>query len=1172
MKIKRLEFKAFGPFSDHTLDFSSEIPGLHVVYGPNESGKSSSLRALQALLFGFPVRTSDNFLHSYDQLLIGGCLQGMDGQELMFLRRKKRMNDLFDPHDNPLDSAVLLPYLHGIELDLFTTLYGIDHESLVKGGQGILDQQGEIGQALFSAGAGLASMKAVLDTFEEEGDSLFKPRGSSKAINEALTRYKELQTQMKQATLSGREWQDHQHALEAAEKKKAEAIDLSIKLNREKYRLERLKQALPYLGQRRKLMEDLTALGAVIELPSDFAERRKKIEQQGRDARSRFETATARLSDLREKKAGISLNQGLLDHADAIEELHQRLGQFRKAVSDRLRLEGQHSSSRAECANLLKQIRPGLAMDEIERLRPGLSKKKTIQTLSANYAALIQWVNKSGRLLQSIQKEIEAARNNLHPLPRVSDAGKLSQTLMLVQKAGDLDGEIKTKQSAWNASQSVCNELLNRLGLWKGSLELAAQLAIPLPETLKRFEDEFYAAIEEKRRIGEEKALLESDLTQLSMQMKEIEYAADVPTEEELVANRSRRDVGWKLLRRQWLMGENVVEESRAYDPHLPLPDAYEKQVGFSDQIADRLYREADRVQKHAALKVRIEGNKHRLSELIRKDEHNEAALTDTTRRWNELWSPCGIAPLSPREMTAWVGGFDKLRFQVAESGKIFHEIESLTARRKGLRTLLLAALSASGDQQPFLGEELSPVLLHAEALVKSIQDAHIRYEKLAGKISDLQMALENAKTDHQNAEEELKQWKSLWTDALMPLGLDDRTMPVEASDFIETLQECFDRLKAANEFQKRIAGIDRDAREFNETVAGLATQIAPDLSALDAFRIVSQLKSRLNQAIAEQAILKKYEEEISSLEKAVIASRTDLGIFRDQNAELCKLAGCVAEEDMDEAERRSSESLKLKNRLEELEKTLFQIAEGVEIRIIEEQADGIDVDALPGAIETLTDELENKLKPEINQLSEIIGQEKNELKRMDGSDKAAELSDAMQQTLAKIRRLTERYIRVKLAARILREEIERYRAENQDPVLKIASRYFQKLTLSSFVGLRADIDDQGKPVLKGVRPDGAWLGVAGMSSGTRDQLYLALRLATLEWRIQTSEPMPFIVDDILINFDDDRSKATLESLADLAEKNQVILFTHHKQVFEAAQALLPAGRVFTHEIRREMA
>jgi uncharacterized protein YhaN len=47
---------------------------------------------------------------------------------------------------------------------------------------------------------------------------------------------------------------------------------------------------------------------------------------------------------------------------------------------------------------------------------------------------------------------------------------------------------------------------------------------------------------------------------------------------------------------------------------------------------------------------------------------------------------------------------------------------------------------------------------------------------------------------------------------------------------------------------------------------------------------------------------------------------------------------------------------------------------------------------------------------------------------------------------------------------------------------------------------------------------------------------------------------MPFIVDDILVNFDDERSKATLKVLADLSEKNQVILFTHHSRVVEEAK------------------
>jgi len=172
-----------------------------------------------------------------------------------------------------------------------------------------------------------------------------------------------------------------------------------------------------------------------------------------------------------------------------------------------------------------------------------------------------------------------------------------------------------------------------------------------------------------------------------------------------------------------------------------------------------------------------------------------------------------------------------------------------------------------------------------------------------------------------------------------------------------------------------------------------------------------------------------------------------------------------------------------------------------------------------------------------------------------------------MEQVAARIGRLVDQYTRIKLAARVLKDEIERYREEHQDPVLQIASRFFFELTLGSFAGLRTDVDDNGSPVLVGVRPDDTRVLVEGLSDGTCDQLYLALRLATLEWRLETSEPMPFIVDDILINFDDERSKATLKALTDLSEKTQVILFTHHGRIVEEARQIGAACMVHIHEL-----
>jgi uncharacterized protein YhaN len=75
--------------------------------------------------------------------------------------------------------------------------------------------------------------------------------------------------------------------------------------------------------------------------------------------------------------------------------------------------------------------------------------------------------------------------------------------------------------------------------------------------------------------------------------------------------------------------------------------------------------------------------------------------------------------------------------------------------------------------------------------------------------------------------------------------------------------------------------------------------------------------------------------------------------------------------------------------------------------------------------------------------------------------------------------------------------------------------------------------------VLVARRFDGERVQVAGLSEGTRDQLFLALRLALLERR--TSEPMPFIADDLLKSFDGARTLAALRLLAAAGQKRQII-------------------------------
>src|SRR5262249_11295105 len=128
------------------------------------------------------------------------------------------------------------------------------------------------------------------------------------------------------------------------------------------------------------------------------------------------------------------------------------------------------------------------------------------------------------------------------------------------------------------------------------------------------------------------------------------------------------------------------------------------------------------------------------------------------------------------------------------------------------------------------------------------------------------------------------------------------------------------------------------------------------------------------------------------------------------------------------------------------------------------------------------------------------------------------------------------------------------------------ASALFAGLTGDSFRGLQIDDDGSG-PILNGVRPDGRLVGVGGMSNGSHDQLYLALRLASLESWLQAHEPIPLVDYGILLNCDDIRARAALRALAELSRQTQILFFTHHSHLVELAETSLPEEVLFVHEL-----
>ena len=458
-------------------------------------------------------------------------------------------------------------------------------------------------------------------------------------------------------------------------------------------------------------------------------------------------------------------------------------------------------------------------------------------------------------------------------------------------------------------------------------------------------------------------------------------------------------------------------------------------------------------------------------------------------------------------------------------------------------------------------------MLTSAQSLLEQLlRDRERRAQLLQEKIRQT-AELAEAQLRLERTEAELDRWQTAWRAALEPVGLQADTSPAQALAVLEELKFFSDKIREARTLQRRMAGIDRDGAEFSEGVAQLTAAVAPDLAGAPADQATAELYSRLSQARTAMARRQELEgqrrREAAGLEDA----RRRASEQSDLLERMCAEAGCRSVAELPAVEARTERRRALEAELQALEGQLRTLSGGTPLADFVAAALAEDADGIAPALMRLGEE-GTRLDREKSELDQTIGREQNELNRMAGSARAAELTEEAEALLAGLETHVGRYVRLRLAATVLSQVIERYRERHQGPILERSGALFGLMTGGSFRELRLEFDERGEAVLAGVRAaTGEVVRVEGMSEGTADQLYLAVRVASLEAYLEQNEAMPFIVDDIMIKFDDRRSAATLKCLGELARRTQVIFFSHHRHLVELARQHLPADLLFVHTL-----
>jgi uncharacterized protein YhaN len=136
----------------------------------------------------------------------------------------------------------------------------------------------------------------------------------------------------------------------------------------------------------------------------------------------------------------------------------------------------------------------------------------------------------------------------------------------------------------------------------------------------------------------------------------------------------------------------------------------------------------------------------------------------------------------------------------------------------------------------------------------------------------------------------------------------------------------------------------------------------------------------------------------------------------------------------------------------------------------------------------------------------------------------------------------------------LLRKVYKRYEKERQPETLQEASIHLSRMTCGKYTRIWTPLDEDRLVVEES---DGQSWTIDQMSRGTREQLFLALRLALVSGYAKRGVRMPLVLDDVLVNFDEERTKAAAEVLSDFAQQgHQMLVFTCHQHVMNLFQEL----------------
>lgn len=1124
MRIDQLELTEFGPFAHTTINLSS---GLTLIYGENEAGKSSLLRAVRAALFGATstklgdktVRTLDGWAGARPSTSIAISATLSDGEQLEFTRTNKTKTPVVGQHAGQAFDANGLTSLLGIDATQYRNVFGFTLDELRAGQQSLTEAS--VTEVLFGGGLGrLASFRELQNRVAKLSGDLFKVRGKNQPVNAKLADVHSVAKQLRDKIVTPQSYETQTAELAALQSRVDQLEAKLAEVRKERFRLDRLDEASELFRDLRHAEAERAAIG--IETPFTESDAREVLALHAEQARVEQERnqLTATCQTLEAELAAIELHPEVESATSEISELSESSALVREKRHEIGTLNDQWQSISNELSQLEKAATP---------------LPETAKPL------LVAWQNRDAELCErsrQITADLTVAKRQLaeSKLVAVSTPENDSQEFAILAAADrwqTCEQNLPRKdklQRLVESDEARLDELKKRANNMVGLSKCPSSLNGLLAASVVRERSLELDRLQSKQRgCVDHSADLRTEQKRL---LDELDSLAANPTLVTTEQVRSAREIRDETLDHLPNTVHKAIETKLTDDFESSLK-AVKQSVSTADGLSDRLTANAQEAAREAVLQRQLTHAERDLKEAVEAEAISLAQIDSWNEQWAQEWDGVFSDPPSPAVCEDWLS-------LVEQIANLTHGISTAKAEYQSLRNAhddaaeeikrLIPESHATEDLRSQVAwlkvETVSTRDKHGER--RRAREQQPAKERVVQELEDAQNEL-----SHQRAalNEEFETWKT------------EHSVPAEKT-FIDLETQLY-RDEQVHQLQRQLSDVESRRKhattlveEFDNALQAL--NIQDDALPNSPHERVSELASRVQlhhegTQLANSTRRSQHDSNsrAEALDKLIATNSERLEqLCLSQQGESDSSLLLLAEKSL--AYWNCDNNVRMKQQM-------LKIAAGeIPLEILLDELEASDAAFRSEQRATIQESLDT-FTAERQDALDCMAVIRNSLATLSDGERLSTLQTQLESDRAELRDAIDSYAPLLLLQTMLDRAIETFGRSVRPELLDSLAEIFRELTGGEYIEVDRSLEAESMRVQ---HVSEKWKSPAELSTGTRELLYLAVRLAFLQERARSHESLPIFMDDVLVNIDGKRTKAVISTLSKLAQQMQIVVLT----------------------------